>query len=161
MATYTTNYNLKKYNPADRVDATAQNGNMDAIDAAIMGMHPVGCIYESTVSTSPATLFGGGTWVQLKDRFLIGAGGSYAAGATGGATTVTLTTAQIPSHEHSIYNVASLYIYQGTGSEGYGVTPGYSGQKGANAFWARATGGGGAHNNMPPYRAVYQWYRSA
>lgn len=35
MATYTTNYNLKKYNPADRVDATAQNGNLDAIDAAI------------------------------------------------------------------------------------------------------------------------------
>ena len=35
VATYTTNYNLKKYNPADRVDATAQNGNLDAIDAAI------------------------------------------------------------------------------------------------------------------------------
>ena len=45
-------------------------------------IYPVGAIYISVNSTSPASLFGG-TWEQLKDRFLIGAGNSYAVNATG------------------------------------------------------------------------------
>ena len=48
-------------------------------------MYPVGSIYMSMDNTSPASLFGG-TWEQLKDRFLIGAGNSYAVNETGGTT---------------------------------------------------------------------------
>lgn len=62
-------------------------------------IYPVGSIYMSVNSTSPATLFGG-TWSQLQDRFLLGAGSAYTNGNTGGATTVTLTTSQIPAHKH-------------------------------------------------------------
>ena len=62
-------------------------------------MYPVGSIYLSVNSTNPATLFGG-TWVQLKDRFLLGAGSSYTNGSTGGAATVTLQSSQIPAHNH-------------------------------------------------------------
>lgn len=64
-------------------------------------IYPVGSIYMSVNNTSPATLFGG-TWVQLKDKFLLGAGDSYSGGSTGGAATVTLSTSQIPAHNHSI-----------------------------------------------------------
>lgn len=64
-------------------------------------VYPVGSIYMSTVSTNPATLFGFGTWEQIQGRFLLGVSGSYAVGTTGGAETVTLTTAQLPSHNHS------------------------------------------------------------
>ena len=40
--------------------------------------YPVGSIYLSLNSTSPASLFGG-TWKQIKDRFLLAAGDTYAA----------------------------------------------------------------------------------
>ena len=36
-------------------------------------IYPVGSIYLSVTSINPSTYFGG-TWVQLKDRFLIGVG---------------------------------------------------------------------------------------
>ena len=62
-------------------------------------IYPVGCIYMSVSSTNPATLFGG-TWEQLKDRFLLAAGSSYSNGATGGAATVALTASQMPRHTH-------------------------------------------------------------
>lgn len=63
-------------------------------------VYPVGSIYMSANNVSPAT-FLGGTWEQIKDRFLLSAGDSYSAGSTGGASTVTLSTANLPSHNHS------------------------------------------------------------
>lgn len=39
---------------------------------------------------------------DLRDRFVVGAGGAYAVGATGGETTVTLTTPQLPVHTHTV-----------------------------------------------------------
>ena len=80
-------------------DLSAMNAYLKAF--VLESVYPVGSIYTSTNSTSPATRFGG-TWVQIKDRFLLAAGDSYAAGGTGGAATVTLTTANLPSHKHSI-----------------------------------------------------------
>ena len=62
---------------------------------------PIGSIYTSINSTSPATLFGG-TWEQIQGRFLLSANSSYTAGSTGGAATITLSTANIPSHNHSV-----------------------------------------------------------
>ena len=38
---------------------------------------------------------------DLRDRFIVGAGSSYSVGNTGGSDSVTLTTAQIPSHTHA------------------------------------------------------------
>ena len=46
-------------------------------------IYPVGSIYISAASTSPATLFGG-TWEQIKDTFLLAAGDTYTAGETVG-----------------------------------------------------------------------------
>lgn len=54
--------------------------------------YPVGSIYTSTKNTNPAATLGG-TWTQIKDRFLLCAGDSYSAGATGGSATHTHTSA--------------------------------------------------------------------
>lgn len=42
------------------------------------------------------------TTLNLFDKFLVGAGGTYAVGDTGGANSVTLDLTQIPSHNHTI-----------------------------------------------------------
>lgn len=63
-------------------------------------VYPVGCLYWTSVNENPAVTFGFGTWTQIKDRFILSAGDTYANGTTGGAATVTLTTAQMPSHSH-------------------------------------------------------------
>jgi len=60
-------------------------------------IYPVGSIYTSTVSTIPSTLFGFGTWSAFgAGRVLIGNGGGYTAGATGGSP-----DAIVVSHTHT------------------------------------------------------------
>ena len=62
-------------------------------------VYPVGSVYLSTTGVNPATLYGG-TWEQISNAFLVAAGSNY--GSSGGAAQVTLTTANLPSHTHSI-----------------------------------------------------------
>ena len=125
-------------------------------------IHPVGSIYMSADETSPASLFGG-TWTQLKDRFLLAAGDEYTNGDTGGAATVTLTTSEIPSHVHKLV-IASSYN-SGTISTdqlepGHGINSSVSSDKVyTTANPVNSTGGGGSHENMPPYVVVYAWKR--
>lgn len=119
-------------------------------------LHPVGSIYQSTESTSPADLFGG-TWEQVKDRFLLAAGDSHAAGSTGGEETHVLTAAEMANHTHG-------YDYTGqSDATGTGAIKIVSPSGTANAYTGKATSncGGQAHNNMPPYLAVYTWRRTA
>lgn len=67
----------------------------------IDAVYPVGSLYWSSKSTNPASLFGG-TWVQIKDRFVLACGDTYkTVGAIGGASTVTLSVSNMPSHSHS------------------------------------------------------------
>jgi microcystin-dependent protein len=40
--------------------------------------------------------------LDLRDKFIVGAGSTYAVGDTGGVNTVTLTNAQMPSHTHTV-----------------------------------------------------------
>lgn len=119
-------------------------------------LHPVGSIYQSTDPTSPADLFGG-TWEQVKDVFLLAAGDSHAAGSTGGEETHTLTKAELPDHTHG-YDYTGQSDATGTGAIKI-VSPAGT----ANAYTGKATSncGGQAHNNMPPYLAVYTWRRTA
>lgn len=127
----------------------------------VNAIYPVGAIYMSVNSTSPATLFGG-TWTQIKDTFLLAAGTTYSAGATGGEATHTLSVAEMPEHRHSIYGATgSIPDYLGGSSADYGiVSEGTSGATEYSAYLG-VKGGGQAHNNMPPYLAVYVWKRTA
>lgn len=122
-------------------------------------VYPVGAIYMSTVATNPSTLFGFGTWEQIKDTFLLAAGNTYTGGSTGGEAAVTLTTKQIPSHNHAIF-----YPNAGAGNDYAPI--GYPNVGSKSTFWAVGSytgdvGDGEAHNNMPPYLAVYVWKRTA
>lgn len=65
-----------------------------------LAAHPVGSLYWTSSTENPAVTFGGGTWTQIKDKFILAAGDTYTNGATGGAATVTLTTNEMPSHSH-------------------------------------------------------------
>ena len=62
--------------------------------------YPIGSIYMSVNSTSPATLFGG-NWERLKDTFLLASGDIYPAGQTGGQSQVTLNAAQCVLRGHT------------------------------------------------------------
>lgn len=71
------------------------------VRTALLNMiYPVGSIYMSVNSTSPAS-FLGGTWQRIQDRFLLAAGSTYTAGATGGSSSRTLTVDNMPAHTHS------------------------------------------------------------
>ena len=86
-------------------------------------VYPVGSIYWSSKNTNPGTLFGG-TWTQIKDKFILAAGDSYSNGATGGAATVTLTVSNMPSHSHSFTPSGTVGSHTHTGpSHTHSFTP--------------------------------------
>lgn len=167
---------------------------------------PVGSIFLTVNSANPGTYLGG-TWVQIKDRFLLACGDTYNAGATGGASTVKLTAAQsgMPAHSHGFtqpsvalgsHNHSALpddsYYVTSTAPGSWNVhtnaiaggelridtlkTDDYKfshAQKTSTVNLGTKTATGGAvqehaaqgassaHDNMPPYLAVYVWQRTA
>ena len=139
------------------------------LDKSVIDMvYPVGAIYMSVNSTNPGNLFGG-KWEQIKDRFMLACGDTYAAGSTGGEAEHTLTVDEMPTHDHKI----RLF----TGINGVATTVSDTQQgKPLSSKWNEdntlssdtnqehnidVTGGGSPHNNMPPYLAVYAWKRIA
>lgn len=125
-------------------------------------VYPVGSIYMSVNSTSPATLFGG-TWKAIQGKFLLGAyGNTYKAGSTGGEATHTLTVDEMPKHTHLMYsgNSGAPETWEPDGGS-YLVD---SVTQDKHTWWASLgmnyAGGGAEHNNMPPYLAVYIWKRT-
>ena len=117
-------------------------------------IYPVGSIYLSVNSTNPATLFGG-TWEQIKDKFLLSAGDTYGMGQTGGEATHTLTIDEMPSHRHTIG-------FSGGSASGYGFSWSNDTRTMYNADSVNImgeTGGNNSFNIMPPYLAVNVWKR--
>ncbi len=87
---------------------------------------------------------------NLRDKFIVGAGSSYAVGATGGSNEVTLTIAQIPSHDHPIQ------IRTGKDDDNFSFNQGFSSDapNDGGTFDSNNTGGGQSHENRPPYVAL-------
>lgn len=143
MANYQSSYT------GEQIDTAVAKIN-NIVDA----VYPVGSIYMSVNSASPAVLFGG-TWARITDCFLLASGLTYAPGTTGGEATHTLTINEMPRHQHST-----------PGGWGAGTTDTgrfRADQNSPQTNWSSSgfTGGGAAHNNMPPYLAVYVWQRTA
>lgn len=119
------------------------------------GAYPVGSIYLSVTDANPAALFGG-TWERIGGRFLLGADSTYAAGSTGGEAVHTLTSDEMPRHNHEIDNLNAsgsatpFMTVQAQDKKGFGGN--------VQTMYA---GGNQPHNNMPPYLAVYMWRRTA
>jgi len=55
----------------------------------------------STIPTGWSLCDGTGTLPDLTDRFIIGSGGTYSQGETGGSITKTLSSANMPGHTHT------------------------------------------------------------
>ena len=133
-------------------------------------VYPVGSIYMSANATSPAT-FLGGRWERIQGRFLLAASSSYTAGSTGGEATHTLTEAELPEISGSFGGTSSgnawgvLGTSSGVFSRSDPIPAPTNTEKSStntrNATVNMSFGSGQAHNNMPPYLAVYVWKRTA
>ena len=91
---------------------------------------------------------------NLSGKFVVGysaSNGDYDVNDTGGAETVTLSIAQMPNHKHdTTVDNTKLFPSNGQTSIGYGGAGSYP----ATTFTMSTTGGGGAHENRPPYYAL-------
>lgn len=151
-------------------------------------VYPIGSIYISINNTSPAELFGG-TWTQITDTFLLSSGTNTAGATGGEKEVVlTLNQAPAHTHTRGtmeitgklrVFNEYDLNNanYQNhvggafSSEETWGTSTGLaSGSKDAvrmhyftasNAWTGEtsSSGGGQAHNNMPPYLVVNMWKR--
>lgn len=83
---------------------------------------------------------------DLRDRFVLGAGTSYAVGKTGGEEKVTLTIDQMPSHNHEIFGND---VGAAGGSIARNATAGLAST--GTTVYTNSVGSSQPHNNMPPY----------
>lgn len=153
---------------------TGSNSGAGALDSLgikkwlLDNVFKVGFVWVSYTSTSPASILGG-TWTPITGRFPYFDAGT----GTGGSNTHTLSTGEMPSHNHSLRG----YTWN------WGVQPGSGLKLGVNDVgavyigdpfvenslatiqnvynWSNASGGGASHNNMPAYQTLYAWRRTA
>lgn len=86
---------------------------------AVLAAHPVGSLYWTSKNENPAVTFGGGTWKQITDRFVLAAESAYKAEATGGAAARTLAKENMPSHAHSFTPAGTVSsVFTGTEETG-------------------------------------------
>ena len=161
---------------ATTASALTSSGVLTVLAAA----YPVGSIYMNTSSgTNPATLLGFGTWAALAaGQMLLGNGGGYTAGNTGGSATTTIGLANLPAHTHSITDPGHNHTYglsgnsnqtlsggpslanlgvstTNTGTASTGITATNNTQSGGTAFANTAM------TTISPYLVVYMWQRTA
>lgn len=164
---------------------TVQSVNASSISIAsniyvwLDAIHPVGSIYMSVNDTNPSQVFGG-QWEQIKDTFLLACGDTYANATTGGEANHVLTTSEMPTHSHTAstnntgehrHAFRGWWTTKGDGSATYACVarsqqadaaeygPFETAGDHSHTVTVNNTGEGQAHNNMPPYLAVYVWKR--
>ena len=152
------------------------NGGTGVTTLAALGnlFYPVGSIYTSTVATNPGTLLGFGTWAAFAaGKTIIGVGGAFSAGATGGSA-----DAIVVSHTHTASNVTNdpTHTHVQGGQAVGGLPAQIPGGAAAGLFTATtqpaatgvtvtttiaSAGSSGTNANLPPYIVVYMWQRTA
>ena len=148
-------------NIMDGVTATATEINLLA-GKTTLETFPVGGIimWSGTVAAIPtgwALCDGTNGTPNLTGKFVVHAdadsGGTYDVGDTGGADSVTLTTSQIPSHTHSY---TDSYVLQSSLNPGIDIDFNSTtwNPNGSLNKTTGSTGGGGSHENRPPYYAL-------
>lgn len=113
---------------------TTQIANTSYVRGELTTLIPSGVIllWSGSIASIPSGWVlcnGANSTPDLRDRFVVGAGTSYAVNATGGANTVTLDATMIPAHTHSLSasgttgnnNVGHNHTFSGTTS-GQSVT---------------------------------------
>ena len=120
--------------------------------------YPVGTILASDDIHAVDNI--GGQWDQIEDRFLLGAGSTFAVNSAGGEATHKLSTAEMPTHTHRVAKGGvvsdSSEYFANNDTIANAVST-------AGKYWysvTRPVGSGEAHNNMPPYMAKYMWIKT-
>src|SRR3990167_4308957 len=163
----------------DDPDGTAATQKLTLGNLALL-MYPIGAIYTSVDSTTPATLFGG-TWSAFgAGRVMVGLDSSDTdfdtVEETGGAKTVTLTAAQsgLPQHTHTQDAHRHQMLRERSATTGGATTliartSDTSSTSDTNVFTenttavnqnAGPTAAAEAHTNVQPYIVVYMWKRT-
>ena len=147
-----------KYNPStNRLTAGSYAGDGSAltgIEAFVTGMIILWSGAADAIPSGFVLCDGNNNTPNLSGKFVVGydaSNGDYDVNDTGGAETVTLSIAEMPNHKHdtSVDNT-KLFPSNGQTSINYGGAGGYP----ATTFTMSNTGGGGAHENRPPYYAL-------
>lgn len=152
------------FSPTTVIESGQVNQNFtDIVNYINNTASPVGLVamWKGSIASIPT---GWAIDTDLRDKMAIGAGNLYAYGDTGGEAEHTLTTAEIPSHnhtqdahQHTIFaqlGTSSSNRRSETGSGNYSGTGAETGNTSSVVATNQATGGGGAHNNLPPYYAL-------
>ena len=138
---------------------------------------PIGAIYLSVDGTNPSTLFGG-TWEQIKDKFILCAGNTYANGATGGSLNHTHNYGlQAGGYYRDIAIESNPYAgmlsYDTSGNITVSAATSYasyeapinngseSATKTTSMSHFRTIANTSYTSNLPPYIAVTVWKRTA
>jgi hypothetical protein len=141
-------------------------------------VYPVGSIFISTSSTSPATSLGFGSWSRFGEgRILVSQSSSDSdfdtAEETGGAKTHTISESQLPSHQHFTMNTGNGFGNNLENNVNFAGTTNSRGGLGnndyimqainstANAGKTSAVGSGSAVTHMNPYIVTYMWKRTS
>jgi hypothetical protein len=128
-------------------------GNNDIIPTGVIVMWSGSIV---TIPTNWVLCNGANGTPDLRDKFIVGAGTTYAVDATGGEATHTLTTNEIPSHghesnggSHGASSITYTFSYENTANGDEVVLV-----AGAANNPIKNCGGGAAHNTLPPYYAL-------
>lgn len=139
------------FSPATVAKSSEVNQNFDdMVDQLDTAMPSGGIIlWSGAVAAIPAGWYlcnGANGTPDLRDRFVVGAGSSYAVGDTGGEATHQLSAAEINiTGANTWYGTKYCTSYSGSGP-GIDVAIGHPG--------GLIGGGGSAHENRPPYYAL-------
>jgi microcystin-dependent protein len=152
------------------ISSSEVNANFSELYSGMANMKGIIVMWSGAVADIPtgwALCDGTNGTPDLRDRFVVGAGWSYNPADTGGANTVLLGIAQMPNHSHA--NTLNDPGHRHTFTAGYrenDTTDGDEpGMENTTAYWTdyavtgititnAAAGGGGPHENRPPYYAL-------
>lgn len=163
--------------PDGSITEAKLSASLDAKIESALSIVPAGGIMlwsgaANAIPTGWVLCDGSNNTPDLRGRFVVGAGGSYEVGNTGGSASVTLTESQIPGHTHGVSELMTStsgshrHSYSGW-EESHGGVQGYSASREATQYTSTdgshthtitgtlgSTGGSQSHENRPPYYAL-------
>ena len=136
--------------------------------AFVSGMIMLWSGSEASIPSGWVLCDGTSSTPNLQDRFVVGAGNTYAVDATGGSADAVVvshthsTTVSDPGHFHAYTSPTSPVTGSGTSGVGGGSAQNFPTTNGANttskttgiSVTANATGVSGTNANLPPYYAL-------
>jgi hypothetical protein len=132
--------------------------------------YPIGTVYMSFNGTSPASLFGG-SWTQLKSKFLLASSNTATSSATpmyNSTTTGGSADAVTVAHTHNFVGTGgdidgydASFLLRGNPNASYRNPAWYFGSFNTDSgqLSLKTAGESGVGKNMPPYQVVYMWRR--